>query len=321
MIYCDYHQPGCKSTRAVGGHNCPNPCSTTNLPNFVMNCRGQLERCGHCNDYYCEYHFQANDRSDQAFGGHVCPNITQATALGSALAPIGSIIQTIPNKLFADRSLSQRLEVAKRLTATYGAEFNGNMVTRTGPHYPKLGAQVQVGKTVTKAIAQSDFEIDGIGCGVPGSGPAWVANAFKQVLGERLLPDQLQFVFAAAEAGRPVWVISTNWRFLRAELASSWLRTLQQIAKDPDYRDAVFAAINDQTGLHIGSYADEVDSMRSKNDWSGKAEKWDSWFMAFGVCKGVIAITQNGCASQNTLAEMVAAQTEQGTALRLFNAS
>ena len=85
--YCSYHAPE-NDGGSIGGHsNCHlGKCSSTTIN--VGQCRGINKKCGHCKDFYCEYHYKAVAHGAVPTGGHLCEKVTVGGGLANSVGEI-----------------------------------------------------------------------------------------------------------------------------------------------------------------------------------------------------------------------------------------
>uniref|UniRef100_A0A7S4R3Q6 Uncharacterized protein n=1 Tax=Alexandrium monilatum TaxID=311494 RepID=A0A7S4R3Q6_9DINO len=298
--YCDYHQPGCKSTRVRGGHACSRPCSTTNMPIFVANCSGALAKCPHCKDMYCSHHHEANRSDSQACGGHVCEAYTQKHLNGAVRAAAGATAGLV-------QAVANRFGVRGR----YEAEVSEGL--RVHDKYSRMATPRTVGKGC-RVVRQGELArvfpycpmVEQNGTSVP---RMWVE--LQEIIGSRMCPVDIDDMMECATTQKVV-IVSMNWSFVDERAYQKRLELFAAMVADEDYRDHAFMVYNDQVGEAMGtSYCNEVDPFRSEKYNSEVQRQWVAWFIGMCVSHAGVCIAQplpdgTDAVSENTAREFLA---------------
>lgn len=310
--YCKRHYIGCKSSRLVGGHCCPDPCNTLNNQLNTRYCRGKLIKCPHCRNWFCNHHILANELSSSSmikiWGGHFCEQYTTMNMGG--LENIGRAAQ-IGQSFWAMFAPSPQFKDQVELGLCFYNWYHDLEFDLDASGTSKLeGAEDVLLDVLVEKPGQEAF---------PLKKGAELSADVMSIFGERLVPQDLNDMFRRATTKKTV-LVSMNWAFCTEANYQKRLETLRVLAMDPLYEDFEFIIRNDQVGYDLkANYAADGHVFGStKTDPKNSQKQWECWFCALTVATRGICITQRQAdgkhiVSANTARELLAFKDMQET--------
>eukprot|EP00415_Alexandrium_ostenfeldii_P000173 UN0173 len=257
----------------------------------VQHCVGELIRCSHCKDWYCDYHRHANQNISTMHGGHVCKDFTRNDV--GFLAELGRL-RSFEQGLFNGSSWAPPARFAKQVDE--GVRLFGQFGEKTCPSQLSCGVVV--------STDSRDFPYR----------PADFEEKIMETFGSRLAPMDVEDMLRLSVDEKTV-LVSMNWAFCNAENYRRRIKVFEQLRDDPTYNGCYFVIRNDQMGHDLmRNYRDEGSDVfySAKGDKSQAQNKWQAWFIALAVVNFGVCISQakgsQKIVTENTCREFLAFQ-------------